>query len=451
VIQVQCGSYHASAITASGKLYTWGHGGEGRLGHGEEASQVEPVQVEQLSKMGAKVHRIALGRFHSCAWSRSDSAASQSTGAYGRIDGHATAGAIRPEVSQKPGGQTDSSALMQKGTSVGDKSSESSQTPEAHILQAQVTKLKAILETQDAKLLEQNTLMQKLHERNKILETDRANAGVDQERVSGLESEIFKLKALIDQLQLELTDSKARTDALEAEKRKQQVGLEAALEKCRLLETEKECLKTHNEQLEDIREQQEEDAMQGRQAAEQMATMNQETERLQEQVKNLEEAYKLARATAEEETRSDKASWQNIIVSLEKQLEEAKQTREDLTQSAGADREMMQQAFRDLQIQMDELRLAKHELETATQCDIRKLTEALQRAEEQLKHKEEEAQKLHIELIEKEADVAKYSGEMRQAEMRWAKQKAMLVGEVEHLKHQGEMLLRDMMTTTETL
>ena len=48
-----------------------------------------------------------------------------------------------------------------------------------------------------------------------------------------------------------------------------------------------------------------------------------------------------------------------------------------------------------------------------------------------------EIQKLHIELIEKEADVAKYSGEMRQAEMRWAKQKAMLVGEVEHLKHQA--------------
>ena len=128
----------------------------------------------------------------------------------------------------------------------------------------------------------------------------------------------------------------------------------------------------------------------------------------------------------------------------------------------------MQQAFNDLQIQLDEMRLDKHNVEVTAQQDLRKLTEALQKTEQQLKLKEEELQvtvitpcwcsvlhthfmlqRLHLEMIEKEADVATCSRELRQAEMRWAKQKATLVGEVEHLKHQGEMLLRDLMSTTE--
>jgi alpha-tubulin suppressor-like RCC1 family protein len=37
VILVACGGVHTAAVTSSGALYTWGFGGEGRLGHGDTA------------------------------------------------------------------------------------------------------------------------------------------------------------------------------------------------------------------------------------------------------------------------------------------------------------------------------------------------------------------------------------------------------------------------------
>jgi len=37
---ITCGSFHSAAVTEDSRLYTWGHGGEGRLGHLDEASQV---------------------------------------------------------------------------------------------------------------------------------------------------------------------------------------------------------------------------------------------------------------------------------------------------------------------------------------------------------------------------------------------------------------------------
>ena len=52
----------------------------------------------------------------------------------------------------------------------------------------------------------------------------------------------------------------------------------------------------------------------------------------------------------------------------------------------------MQQAFNDLQIQLDEMRLDKHNVEVTAQQDLRKLTEALQKTEQQLKLKEQELQ-----------------------------------------------------------
>ena len=45
VREVACGSGHSAAITANGELYTWGQGDQGRLGHGDDASQTKPKQV----------------------------------------------------------------------------------------------------------------------------------------------------------------------------------------------------------------------------------------------------------------------------------------------------------------------------------------------------------------------------------------------------------------------
>ena len=47
VVAVSAGSCHGNAITADGAVFTWGRGGDGCLGHGEDLSnQLLPKKVE---------------------------------------------------------------------------------------------------------------------------------------------------------------------------------------------------------------------------------------------------------------------------------------------------------------------------------------------------------------------------------------------------------------------
>lgn len=46
VIIAEGGCEHSACVTTSGKLYTWGHGDSGRLGHNNEKSCTVPKRVE---------------------------------------------------------------------------------------------------------------------------------------------------------------------------------------------------------------------------------------------------------------------------------------------------------------------------------------------------------------------------------------------------------------------
>ncbi|XP_050578084.1 E3 ubiquitin-protein ligase HERC2 [Bombus affinis] len=56
---IACGSGHSAAITSSGELYTWGLGEYGRLGHGDTATQMKPKLVQSL--VGQRVIQVACG------------------------------------------------------------------------------------------------------------------------------------------------------------------------------------------------------------------------------------------------------------------------------------------------------------------------------------------------------------------------------------------------------
>lgn len=56
---IACGSSHSAAITSSGELYTWGLGEYGRLGHGDNVTQLKPKQVKTL--IGVRVVQVACG------------------------------------------------------------------------------------------------------------------------------------------------------------------------------------------------------------------------------------------------------------------------------------------------------------------------------------------------------------------------------------------------------
>ncbi|KAF5273445.1 hypothetical protein FQA39_LY07462 [Lamprigera yunnana] len=56
---IACGSSHSAAITSSGELYTWGLGEYGRLGHGDNVTQLKPKQVKAL--IGHRIVQVACG------------------------------------------------------------------------------------------------------------------------------------------------------------------------------------------------------------------------------------------------------------------------------------------------------------------------------------------------------------------------------------------------------
>lgn len=59
VRDIACGSSHSAAITSSGELYCWGLGEYGRLGHGDNTTQLKPKLVTAL--LGHRVVQVACG------------------------------------------------------------------------------------------------------------------------------------------------------------------------------------------------------------------------------------------------------------------------------------------------------------------------------------------------------------------------------------------------------
>lgn len=53
VRDIACGSAHSAAITSSGELYTWGLGDYGRLGHGDNTTQLKPKLVSVTTSVAA--------------------------------------------------------------------------------------------------------------------------------------------------------------------------------------------------------------------------------------------------------------------------------------------------------------------------------------------------------------------------------------------------------------
>ncbi|RCV26929.1 hypothetical protein SETIT_5G285000v2 [Setaria italica] len=65
VLSVACGSWHSALITSSGKIYTFGDGTFGVLGHGNRESVAYPKEVEALN--GFRTVKVACGVWHSAA------------------------------------------------------------------------------------------------------------------------------------------------------------------------------------------------------------------------------------------------------------------------------------------------------------------------------------------------------------------------------------------------
>eukprot|EP01016_Furgasonia_blochmanni_P055157 TRINITY_DN9180_c0_g2_i3.p1 TRINITY_DN9180_c0_g2~~TRINITY_DN9180_c0_g2_i3.p1 ORF type:complete len:449 (-),score=135.74 TRINITY_DN9180_c0_g2_i3:261-1607(-) len=67
VAKVAMGPYHTAVITTDGKLYTFGYGKRGALGHGDSENRNEPRQVEHFANSRTRVVDVAVGQYHTVA------------------------------------------------------------------------------------------------------------------------------------------------------------------------------------------------------------------------------------------------------------------------------------------------------------------------------------------------------------------------------------------------
>ncbi|CAL0329577.1 unnamed protein product [Lupinus luteus] len=65
VVSVACGTWHSALATSNGKLFTFGDGTFGVLGHGDQESVMYPKEVQLLS--GLRTTKVACGVWHTAA------------------------------------------------------------------------------------------------------------------------------------------------------------------------------------------------------------------------------------------------------------------------------------------------------------------------------------------------------------------------------------------------
>ena len=85
IVTVSAGGAHSLALTADGSVWSWGYGWNGRLGHGDQWGQREPKKVEAFA--GQRVVAVSAGRNHNLALTASGSVWSWGRGAFGKL-GH---------------------------------------------------------------------------------------------------------------------------------------------------------------------------------------------------------------------------------------------------------------------------------------------------------------------------------------------------------------------------
>ena len=85
VVAVSAGGEHSLALTANGSVWSWGLGWFGRLGHGDEQSQLLPKKVEALA--GQRVVTVFAGACHSFAITADGAVWSWGDGNHGKL-GH---------------------------------------------------------------------------------------------------------------------------------------------------------------------------------------------------------------------------------------------------------------------------------------------------------------------------------------------------------------------------
>jgi len=83
--QISCGGFHSAVFTEDGKMFTFGGGEHGQLGHGDKVNKVKPTLVEALD--GVFISQITCGWSHSVALTSKGKVYTWGNGDHGKL-GH---------------------------------------------------------------------------------------------------------------------------------------------------------------------------------------------------------------------------------------------------------------------------------------------------------------------------------------------------------------------------
>mmetsp|Transcript_18551 Transcript_18551/g.43383 ORF Transcript_18551/g.43383 Transcript_18551/m.43383 type:complete len:740 (+) Transcript_18551:274-2493(+) len=102
-VQISCGGFHSAVVTADGKMYTFGGGEHGQLGHGDKVNKVKPTLVKDLD--GVFLTQITCGWSHSVALTSSHEVYTWGNGDHGKL-GHGCGKKVStPQLVEKLVGQ----------------------------------------------------------------------------------------------------------------------------------------------------------------------------------------------------------------------------------------------------------------------------------------------------------------------------------------------------------
>uniref|UniRef100_A0A7S1FVS7 BTB domain-containing protein n=1 Tax=Corethron hystrix TaxID=216773 RepID=A0A7S1FVS7_9STRA len=83
--RVVCGGFHSACVTEEGRVYTWGGGEHGQLGHGDKVNKLRPALVTALQ--GTTIRQITCGWSHSVALTSCGKVYTWGNGDHGKL-GH---------------------------------------------------------------------------------------------------------------------------------------------------------------------------------------------------------------------------------------------------------------------------------------------------------------------------------------------------------------------------
>ena len=84
---ISCGTSHTVVLTANNEIYSWGSGGCGRLGHGNNENVLSPKQIFKEGCQPWIFEKVSSGDMHTLAITESGELYSWGHGAFGAL-GH---------------------------------------------------------------------------------------------------------------------------------------------------------------------------------------------------------------------------------------------------------------------------------------------------------------------------------------------------------------------------